>query len=157
MKLENLKKQVTKNSKRVGRGISAGQGKTAGRGTKGQKSRTGGNIRPGFEGGQMPLVQRVPKKRGFTSRRPKAQTVKLEWLSFFKDGEKVTVESLYKAKLVKSPKLPAKIVGEKAEIKKLTVLVPASGKAAKAIEKAGGKMEVAVKAAKASESKEAKE
>ena len=69
--------QVTKkqSKKRVGRGISAGQGKTAGRGTKGQNSRTGGKRRPGFEGGQTPLMIRLPKLRGFTSHAPKTESV----------------------------------------------------------------------------------
>jgi large subunit ribosomal protein L15 len=75
MKYHELKVASKKSSKRVGRGISAGQGKTAGRGTKGQSSRTGGRVRPGFEGGQNPLYQRLPKLPGFTSHRPKTENV----------------------------------------------------------------------------------
>src|SRR5690242_6642008 len=75
MKYNELQLNARHSSKRVGRGISAGQGKTAGRGTKGQKSRTGSGQRPGFEGGQNPLIQRLPKLRGFTSHRQATDTV----------------------------------------------------------------------------------
>ncbi len=75
MKFNELQLRSHKNRKRVGRGISAGQGKTAGRGTKGQLSRTGKGRRPGFEGGQNPLMQRLPKLRGFRAIKPKANTV----------------------------------------------------------------------------------
>lgn len=70
MKYSELKVKSSRNSRRVGRGISAGQGKTAGRGTKGQNSRAGSSKRPGFEGGQNPLMQRLPKLKGFKSKRP---------------------------------------------------------------------------------------
>jgi large subunit ribosomal protein L15 len=141
MKLSKLKKQVNR-EKRVGRGISAGQGKTAGRGTKGQNSRTGGGVRPGFEGGQMPLTQRVPKKRGFTARKKKPVTVALSRLSVLKDGDKVTPEFLFKAGVLKNKKESVKIVGEAKELKKLTIAVPISKKAAELVVKAGGKIEV---------------
>src|SRR3954469_11857571 len=75
MKYNELQIERQKKSKRVGRGISAGRGKTAGRGTKGQGSRKSGGVRPGFEGGQMPLYMRLPHLRGFKSHRPLIQTV----------------------------------------------------------------------------------
>lgn len=75
MKYGDLSISSDKKSKRVGRGISAGRGKTAGRGTKGQSSRSGGRVRPGFEGGQNPLYLRLPKLPGFKSHRPKAENV----------------------------------------------------------------------------------
>lgn len=140
MKLEELKKINTKNKKRVGRGISAGQGKTSGRGTKGQKSRTGRKIRPGFEGGQMPLVQRLPKKRGFTARAVKPQTIRIEKLNSLKDGEKVTSKSLYAAKIIKK-EIPVKIVDGGEMDKKLIIAVKISKKAAEKVQKAGGKLE----------------
>jgi large subunit ribosomal protein L15 len=142
MELSKLKKQVNKNRKRVGRGISAGQGKTAGRGTKGQNSRTGGGTRPGFEGGQMPLVQRLPKKRGFTARKTKPTTVTLSRLSVLKDGDKVTPELLYKSGVLKKKTVSVKIVGEAKDIKKIVVLVPITKKAAQIVLKAGGKIEL---------------
>lgn len=140
MKLSELVKTVDK-KKRLGQGISAGQGKTAGRGTKGQKSRTGKKIRPGFEGGQMPLAQRVPKKRGFNARALKPETVQLGKLNVLKDGEKVTLDVLFKARVIKKAPGGVKIVcGGKLE-KKLTVMVPVTKTAAQEITKAGGKVE----------------
>lgn len=138
MELNELKKQVTKLKRRVGQGISAGQGKTAGRGTKGQKARTGRKIRPGFEGGQMPLVQRVPKKRGFKALGEKPQTINLKKLSAFKDGDKVTLEALHKAGIIENLKNGVKIVGDTEVGKKLTICVPTTKKAAELIKKAGG-------------------
>lgn len=142
MKLSKLKKQVNKSKRRVGRGISAGQGKTAGRGTKGQNSRTGGGVRPGFEGGQMPLTQRIPKKRGFTARAAKATTVSLSRLSGLKDGDKVTKDFLLKTGILKNKISSVKIVGEAKKIGKLVIAVPISKKAAEQVAQAGGKIEV---------------
>ncbi|MDD3678782.1 MAG: 50S ribosomal protein L15 [Patescibacteria group bacterium] len=139
MNLENLKK-LTKNKKRKGRGISAGSGKTAGRGTKGQKSRTGKKLRPGFEGGQMPLIQRIPKKRGFKTINPKAETVTTGMLTKIKDGSTITSELLKREGLVKGSS--AKIV-DKGEVKnKFKVRVKISKNAAKKIKKAGGSVEL---------------
>ncbi len=138
MDLSNLRK-LTKNKKRKGRGISAGGGKTAGRGTKGQKSRSGGNIRPGFEGGQMSLIHRIPKKRGFKSRNSKPQTVTLDKLNVFKDGSKITVKKLLEQRIISSES--AKIVDSGKLEKKLIIAVPVTKNAAKKIEKAGGKLE----------------
>lgn len=141
MNLANLKKLKSKRVKRVGRGISAGQGKTAGRGTKGQNSRTGGGTRPGFEGGQMPLAQRVPKKRGFTSRTKKSVAVSLSRLSVFSSGEEVSQDSLAKKGIIKDAKTMAKIVGPGGIKTKLIVSIPVSKKAGEAILAAGGKLD----------------
>ncbi|MBW6431974.1 50S ribosomal protein L15 [Patescibacteria group bacterium] len=137
MNLQSLKKQV-KNKKRKGRGISAGSGKTAGRGTKGQKSRSGGKLRPGFEGGQNPLTKRVPKKRGFKSISPKAETVTLTMLDSLKEGSVITAEFLKKEGIVKSDRV--KIVSKGKITKKLTINVPISKGAAEKIIKSGGKV-----------------
>lgn len=99
MKLESVK---TKNKKRPGRGISAGQGKTAGRGTKGQKSRSGHNIPNRHEGGQTPLSMRLPKLPGFKSQKKKAAIISLDQISKnYKDKEIVTLDSLEKKGLIK--------------------------------------------------------
>jgi len=141
MKLSELKSTSVRKSKRPGRGISAGQGKTSGRGIKGQKSRTGKKLRPGFEGGQMPLTQRLPKKRGFVARSKKPQTLKLEVLESFKDGSKVTIEALYAAKIIKKSVGRVKIVDGGKFTKKITVSVPVTKTAGEKIIKAGGKIE----------------
>lgn len=97
MKLTSVR---TKNKKRVGRGLSSGQGKTAGRGTKGQKSRSGYNIPRKFEGGQTPLSMRLPKLPGFKSMKPKSQIVSLAQISEnYKTGETVSLASLIEKKL----------------------------------------------------------
>ena len=102
-----FKSQKTKNKKRVGRGLSSGQGKTAGRGTKGQNSRAGHNIPNRFEGGQTPLSMRLPKLPGFKSHKTKATVISLDLISNnFKDGEVVSVPLLIEKKLiVKSDKM----------------------------------------------------
>lgn len=142
MNLSKLTKTSKKSKKRVGRGISAGQGKTSGRGTKGQKSRTGKKLRPGFEGGQMPLAQRLPKKRGFRARALKPQTITFKMLSVFKDGEKVTIESLVKNRIIKKSVKSAKVVAGGELSKKLTICIPVTKSAAAAVQKAGGKIEL---------------
>lgn len=96
MELSNLFGTIKKDGKRVGRGIGSGKGKTAGRGTKGQLSRTGKKLRPGFEGGQLPLVQRVPKKPGFKALTKKAVTLSLDKFNGLKSGTKVNTELLIK-------------------------------------------------------------
>ncbi len=114
MKLHDLQpaEGARKERKRVGRGISAGGGKTAGRGTKGQKSRTGGSIRPYFEGGQLPLVRRLPHLRGFTNIwRVEYTPVNLERLSDFAPGSEVSPETLVDAGIIKSAQEPVKILG----------------------------------------------
>jgi len=130
-----------KDNKRVGRGIGSGTGKTAGRGHKGQKSRSGGSVRVGFEGGQMPLQKRLPKY-GFTSRiaRTTAQ-VRLSELNAV-DGDVVDLESLKAADLVKDSVVRARVFLSGELGKALTVKGLAVTKGAReAIEKAGGKIE----------------
>ena len=130
-----------KDSKRVGRGIGSGDGKTAGRGHKGQKSRSGGSVRPGFEGGQMPLQKRLPKY-GFSSRmaRTTAQ-VRLSELNAV-EGDVVDLDALKAADLVKDSVLRARVflsgnLGKAVTVKGLAVTKGAR----EAIEKAGGKIE----------------
>lgn len=99
--LKSLKQIVIKDKKRVGRGLSAGQGKTAGRGTKGQKSRSGFNIPRKFEGGQMPFSMRMPKMKGFKSQAARAQVISLDDLSkLYKKGETVSYASLVEKKVI---------------------------------------------------------
>jgi large subunit ribosomal protein L15 len=137
MKFNELTVQKSKNSRRLGRGIAAGQGKTAGRGTKGQNSRSGGRVRPGFEGGQNPLMQRLPKLRGFTSKRPKAETVATGDLD--KLGANIDNKALAEAGLITSEYVRAKLVlGGDVAKKHSLKLQGASQSAIKAIEKAGG-------------------
>ena len=110
MSLNSLSnKGTSKNRKRVGRGMGSGTGKTAGRGHKGQKSRTGGNVRPGFEGGQMPLQMRVPKF-GFTSRVSRVtQNLNVKVLA---DVKKIDIENLKKLGFIKKSTKKVKIYGE---------------------------------------------
>ena len=130
-----------KNAKRVGRGIGSGTGKTAGRGHKGQKARSGGGIRPGFEGGQMPLQKRLPKY-GFASRisRTTAQ-IRLGELNAI-EGDIVDLEGLKKADLVRDNVVRARIFlsGELSKALTIKGLVVTKG-AREAIERAGGKVE----------------
>ncbi|MFL3655251.1 MAG: 50S ribosomal protein L15 [Halioglobus sp.] len=130
-----------KSPKRVGRGIGSGTGKTAGRGHKGQKARSGGGIRPGFEGGQMPLQKRLPKY-GFSSRisRTTAQ-IRLGELNSI-EGDVVDLEALKKADLVRDNVVRARVFlsGELGKALTLKGLVVTKG-AREAIEKAGGKIE----------------
>ncbi len=137
MKFNELKTTKKKSSIRAGRGISAGRGKTAGRGTKGQNSRTGGGTRPGFEGGQNPLMKRLPKLAGFRSIRPKAEVVYTGQLSEIKGV--VDNFTLFNSGLITSPYTKVKLItkGEvkgKAEVK----LQGASESAIAAVQKAGG-------------------
>ena len=125
-----------------GRGHGSGNGKTAGKGHKGQKARSGAP-RPGFEGGQMPLYRRIPK-RGFTSRNHKEiVAINLSVLERFEDGAEVSVASLIEAGVVKNPRDGVKILGNGELTKKLTVKANAFSKAAaEKIEALGGKAEV---------------
>lgn len=127
---------------RRGRGHGSGNGKTAGKGHKGQKARSGGT-RPGFEGGQMPLYRRIPK-RGFTNRNSKEIIgINVSALERFEDGAEVTVASLIESGIVSNPKDGVKILGNGNLNKKLTVKVNAFSESAKAkIEAAGGTTEV---------------
>ena len=137
MKYHELTAAKNKSPKRVGRGISAGQGKTAGRGTKDQSSRTGGKRRPGFEGGQTPLMMRLPKMRGFTSHRPKTENVYTGQLEAFKGS--VDNFSLFNAGLVSSPYVIVKVITKGELTSKVDVHVQGASEGAKtAIQKAGG-------------------
>lgn len=130
--------------KRIGRGHGSGWGKTSGKGHKGQKARSGGSIRPGFEGGQMPLQRRVPK-RGFNNIfRKKIVALNLKQLETkFDNGAVVDVDALRNAGLVKNSFDGVKILGNGELTKSLTVKVDGfSATAKEAIEKAGGKAEV---------------
>lgn len=130
---------------RVGRGIAAGKGKTAGRGTKGQNARTGGGVRPYFEGGQLPLVRRLPQVRGFRNRtRKEFAVVNLDKLAArFQAGDEVTPKSLAEAGLVKKGGLPVKILGRGDLGAALRVQAHAFSAQARAkIEAAGGSAQV---------------
>lgn len=133
---------VTRDDFRRGRGHGSGNGKTAGKGHKGQKARSGAP-RPGFEGGQMPLYRRIPK-RGFTNRNSKNIVgINLSYLERFDNGATVTVESLVEAGIVKNPRDGVKILGNGELTKKLDVKVNAfSASAKEKIEALGGTAEV---------------
>jgi large subunit ribosomal protein L15 len=154
MKFNELQVEKNKSGKRVGRGIAAGQGKTAGRGTKGQLARTGSSKRPGFEGGQNPLMQRLPKLPGFKSKAARAEVVYTGQLDALA-GKTVDVEALATAGLVTNPYVRVKVILQGDVTKKVTLKVQAvSASALKAIEKAGGSFEkVAVNARPASKKK----
>ncbi len=141
MKLNNLRPEAgsRKARKRLGVGIGSGHGKTAGRGHKGQKSRSGAAIARGFEGGQMPLIRRVPK-RGFTPRnREPFQVVNLRMLGRFEDGAVVDGAALREAGLVRKADGPIKLLADGTIDKKLAITVTAASKAAvEAVTKAGG-------------------
>ena len=138
--------------KRVGRGDGSGHGTYSGRGCKGQKSRSGYKMTRGFEGGQMPLIQRLPKKRGFVNIfRVEYSTVNINKLNIFESGSEVTPEKLAAAGLVKSLRNPIKILGEGDINHPLSVKANKFSATAKAkIEAAGGKVEEIGHAAKAS-------
>lgn len=145
MKLHDLQlnEGSRKTRKRVGRGTASGHGKTSGRGQKGQNSRSGGGVRPGFEGGQMPLFQRLPK-RGFTNiNRKEYAIVNLDALNRFEDGTEVTPELLIETGIVSKEKAGIKVLAKGTIEKKLTVKAHKFSSAAKeAIEAAGGQIEV---------------
>lgn len=145
MKLHELKpaEGTNKSKKRLGRGTASGQGKTAGRGQGGQKSRSGGNVRIGFEGGQMPLYRRIPKV-GFTNIfRKEYAIVNLSELERFDNGTVVNPEVLKEAGLVKAMLSGVKILGNGDLTKNLTVQAHKFSKtAADKIAAAGGKVEV---------------
>ena len=145
MKLHELKpaKGAVKAKRRLGRGTATGQGKTAGRGQKGQWSRSGGGVRVGFEGGQMPLYRRIPK-RGFTNRNTKTIAgINVSALEVFENDTVVTVDTLIEQGIVTNPKDGVKILGNGELTKKLTVQADAfSAGAVAKIEALGGKAEV---------------
>ncbi len=145
MKLHDLKptEGATTARKRLGRGIGSGLGKTSGKGHKGAKARSGGGKRPGFEGGQMPLTMRLPK-RGFTNKwRVEYATVNVERLNIFEDGTVVTPVELIQAGILKNVQDGVKILGNGEITRKLTVQANKFTATAKEkIEAAGGKVEV---------------
>lgn len=141
MKFNELNLKANKSKSRIGRGISAGQGKTAGRGTKGQGARTGSRKRPGFEGGQNPLMQRLPKMRGFRPVKPKAETVYTGQLNQL-DGATADNFTLANAGIVSSPYVRVKLINKGDITKKMTVkLQSASESAVAAVQKAGGSVD----------------
>ena len=146
MKLNELSPSVPKkNRKRIGRGNSSGWGKTAGKGSNGQKSRAGGGVKPYFEGGQMPIYRRVPK-RGFSNTIFKKEytVISLSFLNDnFEDGEVVSLETLFNKCLIKKGRDGVKVLGNGELNKKLTVKVHKISKSAKAaVEAKGGTVEL---------------
>ncbi len=145
MKLHDLSPALgsTRDSKRIGRGHGSGNGKTAGKGHKGQKARAGHGMRPGFEGGQMPLQRRVPK-RGFNNIFAKEVTaVNVSALEVFEDGATVDAAALKEKGIIKTADKAVKVLGNGKLTKKLTVKLNAfSASAAEKINSVGGKAEV---------------
>ena len=144
MKLNELSPAVgsAKDAYRRGRGPGSGNGKTAGKGHKGQNARAGGGVRPGFEGGQLPLYRKLPK-RGFTNRfATNYAIVNVEALNKFEDGAVVDMEALLAAKIVRKELDGLKVLGNGELTKKLTVKATVfSATAKEKIEAAGGKTE----------------
>ncbi len=138
MRISELKISSRPSRKRAGRGISAGQGKTAGRGTKGQNSRSGGQRNPGFEGGQNPLFQRIPKNKGFRSLRTKPAIIQTSQLELVKSAT-IDLKKLREVGLVSKKAQVVKLLFDE-PLKKAYKLeiTAASQKAAEAVEQAGG-------------------
>jgi large subunit ribosomal protein L15 len=136
-------KGARKRRKRVGRGDAAGQGSYAGRGMKGQKSRSGPGPRPGFEGGQLPMIKALPMKRGFTNIfKTYYALVKLDTLDQFNAGERITPELLRERGYLRDRKKPIKILGDGQLSKSITVAAHKFTRSAREkIEAAGGKVE----------------
>ncbi|GAB3067321.1 50S ribosomal protein L15 [Salinicoccus sesuvii] len=145
MKLHEMKpvEGARKSRNRVGRGMSSGNGKTSARGHNGQNSRSGGGVRPTFEGGQLPLFRRIPK-RGFTNiNRKEYAVLNLSDLNRFEEGTEVTPEMLKENGIVKNEKSGIKVLGNGTLEKKLTIKAHKfSSSAVKAIEEQGGSYEV---------------
>ena len=138
--------------KRVGRGNGSGHGTFSGRGCKGQKARAGNNkVRPGFEGGQLPLIKRLPRKRGFTNIfRTEYSTVNIGELNKFESGSEITSEKMLAAGIIKSLAKPVKVLADGDIDRPLTVKADKFSASARAkIEAAGGKAEEVANAAKA--------
>ena len=144
MKIHELSTTKSKSIKRLGRGISGGQGKTAGRGTKGQNSRTGSKFKPGFEGGQTKLAMRLPKARGFKAyNRTEYRVVNI---SDLEDLNKKTIDAkvLEEAGIIRTGNNPLKLLGNGTIKTAVTITVDkASASAVVAVEKAGGKVIIA--------------
>jgi large subunit ribosomal protein L15 len=150
MKFNDLNLTKSKRRKRVGRGISAGQGKTAGRGTKGYGARTGSKAKPGFAGGQNPLMQALPKLPGFRSQHAKAENVHTGQLEQF-GGKTVDSQVLADAGLISNPYVRVKLITGKGDLtKKVTVKLPSiSASALELVQKAGGSFEQTARAGRA--------
>ncbi len=147
MKFNNLDVTSSPKTKRVGRGIAAGQGKTAGRGTKGQNARTGGTRRPGFEGGQSPLTQRLPKLRGFTSKRVKAENIFVDQLDAY--GVLIDNHVLFEGNVISSPYVRVKLLSRGEVKKKHSVKLQGASKTAiEQIQKAGGDFQLTAQVAR---------
>ncbi len=145
MKLHDLKPApgARSRSTRKGQGLGSGLGKTAGRGHKGQKSRSGGGVRPGFEGGQMPLQRRMPKRGFYNPFSKEIIAINISQLNRFENGDVVTPETLLAARVIKKTADGVKILGEGQLEKSLTVKAQAFSKSAEEkITAAGGKAEV---------------
>ncbi len=144
LKLSTLRpyKGATKRRKVVGRGVGSGHGTFSGKGAKGQKARSGGKIPVGFEGGNMPLHRQLPKKRGFKSLAPKAQSVNLKTISEkFESGATINPKTLLNKGLIKSAFAPVKVLGIGETKKSFTFeKIEVSLQAREKIEKAGGKI-----------------
>lgn len=145
MKLHELKSPsgANKRTKRIGRGIGSGHGKTSTKGHKGQKARAGGGVRPGFEGGQMPLQRRIPK-RGFTNIfATRYAIVNVKDLNVFSDGTEVTPELLKECGIVKAMHDGVKVLGDGVLERKLTLKVhKVSRQAVEKVTALGGRVEV---------------
>ena len=145
MKLHELAppKGARTERRRVGRGLGSGRGKTAGKGTKGQKARSGGGVPPYFEGGQLPLVRRLPYRRGFNNPfKIQFEIVNLDQFEALDAGSTVNVDALAQRGVIRKSDKPLKILGRGSLTKKLTVQAHAfSRPAEEAIQKAGGKIE----------------
>ena len=135
----------TRKRKRIGRGDASGNGSFSGKGMKGQKSRSGGGVRPGFEGGQLPLIKRLPSLRGFTNIfKTQYHAVNLDTiLKVYPDGGEVSLETLVEKRVLKDHKLPLKVLGRGEINVNLTVSAHKFTKSAKEkIETAGGTIQV---------------
>lgn len=153
MKYHQLKLTKQKSAKRVGRGIAAGQGKTAGRGTKGQGARTGSSKKPGFAGGSNPLMQKLPKLPGFRSHRVKVETIYTGQLERFAN-KTIDTRVLAEAGLISSPYVTVKLIVKGELTKKVAVQLPkASESAIAAVQSAGGSFEETVRLSRPKTSK----
>lgn len=144
MKLNEIKPKAgsVKAKKRMGRGNASGHGTYSGRGCKGQGQRKSGTVRPGFEGGQTPLINRLPKLRGFKNpTRTTFQVVNVGFLEVFNDGEEVNLQALLEKGLISKRDNPVKVLGDGKLTKKITLKVQKTSRAAKAkIVAVGGKV-----------------
>ena len=148
MKYHELRASTPKKGKRVGRGIAAGQGKTAGRGTKGQGARTGSSKKPGFAGGSNPLMQKLPKLPGFKSHKVPAETIYTGQLEQFAN-KTVDAEALAAARLISNPYVKVKLIVKGDLSKKVTVKLPGASEAAiAAVQSAGGTFEQVARASR---------